>query len=105
MPESRRGFAAMDAEKQREIAKKGGRAAHAKGSAHQFSADEARVAGRKGGQTVSQNREYMARIGRKGGEVSGMKRGSRPQTEETSMAPGAESGAQEPSGVEAARVG
>lgn len=45
----RRGFASMSADKQREIASKGGRAAHAKGTAHEWSSDEARVAGRKGG--------------------------------------------------------
>ena len=39
----------MSPEKQREIASKGGKAAHAAGTAHQFSSDEARVAGRKGG--------------------------------------------------------
>ena len=46
----RRGFASMSAEKQREIASKGGRAAHEKGTAHEWTADEARAAGRKGGQ-------------------------------------------------------
>lgn len=46
----RRGFASMSPEKQREIASKGGRAAHAKGTAHEWSPDEARSAGRKGGQ-------------------------------------------------------
>ena len=40
----------MSPEKQREIASKGGRAAHEKGTAHEWSADEARSAGRKGGQ-------------------------------------------------------
>lgn len=45
-----RGFAAMDAEKQREIARKGGRAAHEQGVAHEWSSDEARQAGKKGGQ-------------------------------------------------------
>lgn len=65
-----RGFAAMDAAKQREIASKGGRAAHQKGTAHEFTPDEAREAGRKGGEAVSQNREHMAAIGRKGGESS-----------------------------------
>src|SRR5256885_9350648 len=64
-----RGFAAMDADKQREIASRGGRAAHEKGTAHEFTADEAREAGRKGGQSVSQNREHMAEIGRKGGQA------------------------------------
>lgn len=46
----RRGFASMSAEKQREIASKGGRAAHMKGTAHEWSSEEARKAGRKGGQ-------------------------------------------------------
>lgn len=68
---SNRGFASMNPEKQREIASKGGRAAHAKGTAHEFSSDEAREAGRKGGQAVSRNREHMAAIGRKGGMESG----------------------------------
>jgi general stress protein YciG len=45
----RRGFAAMDRERVKQIASKGGRAAHAAGTAHQFSSDEARVAGKKGG--------------------------------------------------------
>ena len=46
----RRGFASMSPEKQREIASKGGRAAHEKGTAHEWTTDEARQAGRKGGQ-------------------------------------------------------
>ncbi|HXH06065.1 MAG TPA: KGG domain-containing protein [Vicinamibacterales bacterium] len=46
----RRGFASMSPEKQREIASKGGRAAHAKGTAHEWTSEEARAAGRKGGQ-------------------------------------------------------
>ena len=46
----RRGFACMDGEKQREIASKGGKAAHAKGTAHEWDSNEARMAGRKGGQ-------------------------------------------------------
>jgi uncharacterized protein len=45
----RRGFAAMDRDHVKEIASKGGRAAHAAGTAHQFSSEEARQAGRKGG--------------------------------------------------------
>jgi general stress protein YciG len=64
-----RGFASMDEEKQREIASLGGRAAHQKGTAHKFTPEEARAAGRKGGETVSRNREHMARIGRKGGQA------------------------------------
>jgi uncharacterized protein len=46
----RRGFASMTPEKQREIASKGGRAAHQKGTAHEWTSEEARSAGRKGGQ-------------------------------------------------------
>ena len=46
----RRGFASMSADRQREIASKGGRVAHEKGSAHEWTPDEARAAGRKGGQ-------------------------------------------------------
>lgn len=67
---SHRGFAAMSTEKQREIASKGGKAAHERGSAHEFTTEEAREAGRKGGQAVSRNREHMSAIGRKGGESS-----------------------------------
>ncbi|MDQ8158415.1 MAG: KGG domain-containing protein [Gemmatimonadota bacterium] len=65
---SRRGFASMDPARQKEIASKGGRAAHEKGTAHEWSSDEARNAGRKGGVTVSQDRAHMAAIGREGGE-------------------------------------
>ena len=52
MSDADRGFASMDKAKQREIAAKGGRAAHMKGTAHEWTSDEAREAGRKGG-TVS----------------------------------------------------
>lgn len=45
----KRGFAAMDPKKVAEIASKGGKAAHAAGTAHQFSSEEARTAGKKGG--------------------------------------------------------
>lgn len=46
----KQGFASMDKEKQREIASKGGQAAHEKGTAHEFTSEEAREAGRKGGE-------------------------------------------------------
>lgn len=60
---SGRGFASMNAEKQREIARKGGRA---------VSRDRTHMAaiGRKGGMEVSKDRQHMAEIGRKGGEAS-----------------------------------
>lgn len=65
---AKRGFAAMDENQQREIASKGGQAAHQKGTAHEFDSEEARRAGQKGGEAVSRDREHMADIGRKGGE-------------------------------------
>jgi general stress protein YciG len=64
----RRGFAGMDPERQRQIASMGGRAAHESGNAHEFTTEEARAAGRKGGEAVSRNREHMAAIGRRGGK-------------------------------------
>ena len=66
---SARGFAKMDPERQKEIAKKGGVAAHRSGHAHKFSPEEARAAGKKGGKAVSENRQHMAEIGRRGGEA------------------------------------
>lgn len=54
---SNRGFASMDPERQRQIASEGGKAAHEKGTAHEFTSEEAREAGRKGGQARSQNRK------------------------------------------------
>jgi general stress protein YciG len=66
----------MDQEKQREIARKGGKAAHQKGTAHEFTSDEARAAGRKGGERVSANRAHMAEIGRLGGKRSATRRAS-----------------------------
>jgi general stress protein YciG len=65
--QKKRGFGSMDPEKQRAIAQKGGRAAHAKGTAHQFTPEEARAAGRKGGERVSRDREHMSNIGKLGG--------------------------------------
>lgn len=67
---ARRGFAAMDREKHREIASSGGVAAHATGRAHEFTSEEAAEAGKKGGQLVSQNRAHMSEIGRIGGQRS-----------------------------------
>jgi general stress protein YciG len=82
---SNRGFAAMDPEKQRQIASKGGRAAHAKGTAHHFTPEEARVAGRKGGMaahakgTAHEFTPDEAReAGRKGGLRSQRRRSDNP---------------------------
>jgi general stress protein YciG len=66
----KRGFAAMDKDAQRAIASKGGRAAHARGTAHEFTSQEAAEAGRKGGRSVSRDRGHMAEIGRKGGKAA-----------------------------------
>ena len=57
---ARRGFAAMSADKQKAIASLGGKAAHAKGTAHEFSPEEAREAGRKGGQAAQRARQTPA---------------------------------------------
>lgn len=77
-PKSNRGFASMDLGRQREIASKGGKAAHAQGRAHEFTAEEARAAGRKGGEVVSRDRSHMAAIGRAGGQARGRNRASQP---------------------------
>jgi general stress protein YciG len=70
----KRGFGSMDAARQREIASKGGRAAHEKGTAHEFTPEEARAAGRKGGQAAHSRgtahrftSEEARAAGRKGG--------------------------------------
>ncbi len=63
----------MDPAKQREIASKGGKRSHELGTAHAFTSEEATVAGKKGGVTVSQDREHMAEIGRLGGRNRGHK--------------------------------
>jgi general stress protein YciG len=82
----KRGFAGMDREKQRQIASKGGKAAHQKGTAHEFTPEEARVAGRKGGQVAhARGRahqftpEEAREAGRKGGLAS--RGGAQPQTD------------------------
>ena len=56
MAKEDRGFASMDRAKQREIASKGGRAAHQKGTAHEWTPEEAREAGRKGGIATHQRK-------------------------------------------------
>jgi uncharacterized protein len=84
----KRGFASMDRERQREIAAKGGRAAHAQGKAHVWSRDEARAAGRKGGEAISQDRSHMSMIGRGGGESrSAMLRAERERRAQEAAAP------------------
>jgi general stress protein YciG len=72
MAKDERGFASMDEDKQKEIASKGGKAAHEKGTAHEFTSEEAKKAGRKGGEATAEKhgREFYEKIGEKGGEAS-----------------------------------
>ena len=76
-PKPRRGFAAFDKERIRQIASSGGKSAHAAGLANKFTSEKAREAGKKGGAVTSANREHMAEIGRQGGLA---KRGHRLRT-------------------------
>jgi hypothetical protein len=62
-----RGFASMDRERQREISSQGGKAAHQKGTAHEFDSNEAREAGRKGGM-VSGGRRRSRDVANTNGE-------------------------------------
>jgi general stress protein YciG len=65
-----RGFASMDPEQQREIASKGGKAAHEKGTAHEFDSKSAAEAGRKGGKAShgsDNSRENQGNQGNQGG--------------------------------------
>lgn len=67
MAKSDRGFASMSRDRQREIASKGGRAAHRKGTAHEFTSEEAREAGRKGGKMSRRGRGGMGGMSEMGG--------------------------------------
>src|ERR1700748_3855397 len=74
---SLRGFASMDKDKQRAIASKGGRAAHEKGTAHEFNSHEASMAAKKGHErgTAHEFTAEEARVaGRKGGLARAMNR-------------------------------
>ena len=76
MAKEDRGFASMDRAKQREIASKGGKAAHAKGTAHEWTSEEAREAGRKGGMASHRRRKQMmegdgGQVTPEGGDVTG----------------------------------
>ena len=83
MAKEDRGFASMDRAKQRDIASKGGKAAHQKGTAHEWTSEEARDAGRKGGIASHQRRrEQMT-----GSGASEQMRGS---DSESSATPGSQ---------------
>lgn len=76
----KRGFASMDPEKQREIARKGGQAAHRKGTAHRFTSEEARSAGQKGGK-AAHSRGTAHRFTQEEARIAGRKGGSRQREE------------------------
>ena len=62
MAKEDRGFASMDRAKQREIASKGGKAAHQKGTAHEWTSEEAREAGRKGGMASHRRKQQQGDV-------------------------------------------
>ena len=64
-----RGFAAMTRERKKEVASLGGKAAHMKGVAYEFSSEAARAAGRKGGKAVAAMPGHMAALGRLGAKA------------------------------------
>ena len=76
-----RGFASMDRAKQREIASKGGKAAHQKGTAHEWTSEEAREAGRKGGMASHRRRKEMMD---QGGNTESSSMSSTPDSDERS---------------------
>ena len=72
-----RGFAALTPERRRELASKGGKAAHAVGTAHQFTSEEARPAGAKGGKlahALGRAHEFTVEEARAAGKKAGRKR-------------------------------
>lgn len=77
----KRGFAALSPEERAEISRLGGKAAHARGTAHEFNSAEGKMAGKKGGAAISANRSHMSAIGRVGGKSRGLQR----QTGESKM--------------------
>ena len=85
-PRRGRGFAGMDAERQRQISAEGGRAAHRKGTAHEFDSEEAREAGRKGGQASGGSRR------RRSGSTGSSEADSTDSESDARVASGAESG-------------
>ena len=74
MAKEDRGFASMDRSKQREIASKGGKAAHQKGTAHEWTSEEAREAGRKGGMASHRRKQEQ-----QGGRSSSSNEGGPPE--------------------------
>ena len=79
MAKEDRGFASMDRNKQREIASKGGKAAHQKGTAHEWTSEEAREAGRKGGMASHRRKQEQQGNNESGGGTPENAMGSNPE--------------------------
>jgi general stress protein YciG len=82
---SNRGFASMDPQRQREIAAQGGRAAHEKGTAHEFNSEEARAAGSRGGQVAHERgtaHEFTSEEARQAGAKGGQNSRGRSQNQQ-----------------------
>jgi general stress protein YciG len=77
-----RGFASMDRSKQRDIASKGGKAAHQKGTAHEWTSEEAREAGRKGGMASHRRKQEQQQQTPGGGSSSDENSGGDPNPEQ-----------------------
>jgi uncharacterized protein len=73
---TKRGFAAIDPKRARELQRLGGQTAHRLGKAHKFTPEEAREAGKRGGRVTSRDRAHMSKIGRRGGANSRRRRAS-----------------------------
>jgi uncharacterized protein len=69
----KQGFASLTPERRAEIARIGGRTAHEQGRAHEFTPEQARDAGRKGGKIVASDKNHMREIGSKGGKTRARK--------------------------------
>ena len=78
MAKEDRGFASMDRNKQREIASKGGKGAHQKGTAHEWTSEEAREAGRKGGMASHRRKQQQQGGGSESSGSAGSESGGGP---------------------------
>ena len=87
MAKEDRGFASMDPAKQREIASKGGKAAHQKGTAHEWTSEEARDAGRKGG--IASHRRRREQMGGSPGDAGSRSSENDMMANRTDAMPGA----------------
>lgn len=79
-----RGFAGMDPERQRQISSQGGKAAHQKGTAHEFDSNEAREAGRKGGMVSGGRRRAREQAAQQSRRESSEREGSERESESES---------------------